>query len=180
MEALRAGILLVSEPFLGDPNFHRTVILIVEHNENGTLGFVLNQKTALTVVDLFEDFDCLDPVHIGGPVGRDTFHYIHNLEHLQGAQEICKDVYWGGDFDMLQVLLSDEKPADVKVKFFAGYSGWSEGQLQSEIEAKSWIVVPGSNKSVFLDELEMWRTVLRDEGGDLGWMSNAPDDVSLN
>lgn len=175
-----AGRLLVSEPFLEDPNFHRTVIQLVEHNENGSLGFVLNHVTVLNVRDLFEDFDCSQPVYLGGPVGRNTFHYLHTLDSLEGATEILPGLYWGGDFEMLKFMYQEGlMPAD-QIRFFAGYSGWGEAQLVAEMDAQSWIVAPGEVHYVFDNDKELWKHVLSGLGGEFRWLSNAPEDVRLN
>lgn len=174
------GKILISEPFLPDPNFFRTVILLVEHNQAGTLGFVLNQETELLVSDLFGDFASDAAVYLGGPVAQDTFHYIHNIGSLKGAVEVLPGLYWGGDFEQLQFFLAEVLIPDLRIRYFAGYSGWSVGQLDGEIAQKSWIVGDCNADLAFLEDAEMWRTALKVEGGKLSWMSNAPEDISLN
>ncbi len=177
---LQAGSILVSEPYLMDPNFHRTVILLVEHNEHGSLGYVLTHQTAMAVNDLFEDFDCDNPVFLGGPVGQNTFHFLHTLSNLEGAREILPGLYWGGDFEMLQFYFNEGLLKDEKVKFFVGYSGWGDGQIEAELEQKSWIVANGKADYVFSDDVFLWKHILQSLGGQFKWLSNAPEDLSLN
>ena len=91
----RRGKLLISEPFLGDPFFKRSVILLSEHTREGTVGFILNKPTEIPINDIIEDFPEFDVrVHFGGPVQKDTLHYIHRLGNkLKGSKEIIKGVY---------------------------------------------------------------------------------------
>lgn len=176
----KKGSLLLSEPFLPDPNFRRTVILIAEHNEGGTVGYVLNHPTVLTVSDLFEEFQSTEPVFLGGPVGHDTFHFLHTHAGLPGAGEVLPGVYWGGDFEQLQFFHHSGIMKSYNVRYFAGYSGWGAGQLEAEIAEKSWIVIPGIPELVFSDSEDLWKRTLGEFGGSFSWMNNAPDDVSLN
>jgi putative transcriptional regulator len=165
---------------LEDPNFHRTVILLIEHGEEGSLGFVLTHDMSLSVQDIFEDFECDEKVYLGGPVAKNTFHYLHTISHLEGAKEILPGLFWGGDFEMLQFYFREGMLKDEKVKYFAGYSGWGDGQLEGEIEMKSWIVAPGKSEYVFNHDELLWKHILQALGGEYKWLSNAPDDVQLN
>lgn len=174
------GCFLVSEPFLPDPDFYRTVILVAEHNEAGTVGYVLNHETVLTVSDLFDDFPSESKVYLGGPVGQNSFHYLHGIEGLPEAGGVLPGLYWGGDFNQLKFLMESGLVNDHQIRFFAGYSGWGAGQLEQEIEQKSWIVVEGNADLVFMSGEDMWKQVLADHGGKFSWMSNAPGDVNLN
>jgi putative transcriptional regulator len=175
------GHILIAEPFLADPNFHRSAVLITEYNAQGSVGFVLNQKTVLTVADLFDDIDITDAVYLGGPVRQDSFHFIHNNSALADAIPIRPGLYWGGNFDHLISLYHEELlPAEFQVRYFAGYSGWAPGQMQDEIEQKSWIVIDAPPSMAFMPEEDMWKALLKSFGGQLSWMSNAPSDLSLN
>ncbi|MCC7299414.1 MAG: YqgE/AlgH family protein [Bacteroidia bacterium] len=174
------GSFLISEPFLPDPHFNRTVVLLADHNESGTIGFVLNQKTVLSVSDLFDELDIVEPVFLGGPVGQDSFHYLHQISQLEGAVSVLPGLYWGGDFEQLKVLVNTGIVQANEIRFYLGYSGWGPDQLIGEIDAKSWIVTKGTASLVFEDHQELWKTALQQHGGNLSWMSNAPDDVQLN
>src|SRR5215204_6333021 len=96
------GRLLISEPFLPDPNFERTVVLLCEHNAEGSFGFVLNKPSAIKVNEVMEDFSNFDTVvFVGGPVQQDTLHFIHRNVNIENAIDIAENIYWGGDFESL-------------------------------------------------------------------------------
>ncbi|MBS3913325.1 MAG: YqgE/AlgH family protein [Bacteroidetes bacterium] len=174
------GKILVSEPFLEDPNFRRTVIVIVDHGTEGTVGYVLNHETVLRVADLFDDFESEEPVFLGGPVGQNSFHYLHNIENLEGTTKIMNGVFWGGDFEQLQYFLKEDLSGEIQIRFFAGYSGWAPEQLGNEIELKSWIVAEGMESDIFGNPNSLWKRILGRLGGEFAWLGNAPDDVHLN
>lgn len=177
------GKILVSEPYLPDPNFERSIVLLCEHNESGSFGFVLNKPSLASLNDVMEGLETLNvPLFVGGPVQQDTLHYLHRCEELAGATQIADDVYWGGDFENLKFLIDTQQLNQKDIKFFLGYSGWSEGQLNAELEADSWIV---SNR--FDGELvfetnpkEMWKKSLESMGGRFSIYSNYPEDPRMN
>lgn len=174
---------MVSEPYLPDPNFERSIVLLCEHNESGSFGFVLNKPSLALLNDVMEGLETLNvPLFVGGPVQQDTLHYLHRCDEVAGATQIAEDVYWGGDFDNLKFLINSQQINQKDIKFFLGYSGWSEGQLNAELEADSWIV---SNK--FDGELvfetnpkEMWKKSLESMGGRFSIYSNYPEDPRMN
>jgi len=178
-----AGILLIADPFLKDPNFLRTVVLICDHKEEGSFGFVLNREYENTLDELIpqlEDFKF--PVYYGGPVQIDTLHFLHQYpEAIPGSFEICKGIYWGGDFDMVVDLIKNKKIQPNKIRFFVGYSGWSNGQLVSELNEKSWLTVKAIRKLVFHKKVdEIWKDSLKHLGGDFEMLINFPIDPQLN
>lgn len=177
------GRLLVSEPFLPDPNFERTIVLLCEHNDEGSFGFVLNKQSLVQISDVMGDLtDFSAPVYMGGPVQQDTLHYIHRLPDLKDAIRITDEIYWGGDFEKLTFLLNTKQVDPQDVKFFLGYSGWSAGQLELELEADSWIVNDQTSELlVFETNTElMWREALKNMGGRFSVYSNYPVDPSMN
>lgn len=181
--SLAPGRFLISEPFMQDKNFQRTVIFLVDHNEMGSLGFVLNRKLEMSVDQLIEDFPhFLAPVFMGGPVEQNTLHYIHRLgEEIEGSLEIQEGVYWGGDFEDLRtkVRLGLARVSDVL--FFIGYSGWAPGQLEQELTQDSWIIAQETAQFVFQDDYtDLWRQILRNMGPNFQAISNYPIDPSLN
>ncbi|MEO5943872.1 MAG: YqgE/AlgH family protein, partial [Ferruginibacter sp.] len=145
------GILLIADPFLKDPNFMRTVVLICRHNdEEGTFGFTLNKMYHQTLDELIPELAGFElPIYLGGPVQIDTLHYLHQYhELLPDSQKVTEDVYWGGDFETLKILIKNKEIDLQKIKFFLGYSGWSKGQLNDEIEEKTWLTVKGNSKII--------------------------------
>ncbi|HAS40789.1 MAG TPA: hypothetical protein DCS93_09935 [Microscillaceae bacterium] len=182
-QSVKKGDLLIAEPFLGDRNFERSVVLLCEHNEEGSFGFVLNQKANVMLKDVLEEDFLLDiPLYVGGPVQQNTLHFIHRTPHLfEGASEVAKDIYWGGDYEQLKTYLNLGQLQESDIRFFIGYSGWGEGQLEHELGQNSWVVSPSDSKFIFdSDPQQFWRGVLRKMGGKYKVMSHYPTDPRLN
>ncbi len=177
------GRLLISEPFLPDPNFERTVVLLCEHNEDGSFGFVLNKMSTVNLDDIIEDINNFDePVLVGGPVQQDTLHFVHKADYIEGGVALGNGLYWGGNFEQLMVLIDSKEIKKNDFKFFIGYSGWGAGQLQEELDANSWIVTPNvTTDLVFNQDIDkLWKTVLKELGGRYNVYSNYPTDPRLN
>jgi putative transcriptional regulator len=177
------GRLLISEPFLPDPNFERTVVLLCEHNDDGSFGFVLNKPSVIKVNEVMEDFGNFESVvFVGGPVQQDTLHFIHRNVVIENAVEIVDAIHWGGDFESL-ISRYDTKQIDHKdIRFFLGYSGWGPGQLELELEQESWIVCDYvTNQLLFdTDPDQLWRKALDSMGGRFSVYSNYPVDPRMN
>lgn len=177
------GRLLISEPFLPDPNFVRTVVLLCEHNDEGSFGFVLNRVADVKASDILEDLSKLDhPVFIGGPVQQDTLHFIHCSAAIEGGEPVAEGIYWGGSFEQVTFLADTGQLRPEEIRFFLGYSGWGPGQLQEELEQDTWIVCDYvTEELLFHTEPDlMWRKALKDMGGKYSVFANYPLDPSLN
>ncbi|MBL0232140.1 MAG: YqgE/AlgH family protein [Chitinophagaceae bacterium] len=177
------GILLIADPFLKDPNFLRTVVILCEKNEEGAVGFVLNRQYEHTLDELLPDLEGHDfPVYFGGPVQPETIHMLHQCpDQIPGGQEILEGVYWGGDFEAVIDLLHKGELEKDRIRFFLGYSGWSVGQLEEEIEEKSWLTVEADPQLIFhADSDTIWKASLHKLGGDYEMMANFPIDPQLN
>lgn len=177
------GRLLLSEPYLADPNFERTTVLLTEHNDTGSVGFILNKPSDSRVGEIMEDLKGLDSrIFIGGPVEQDTLHYIHRITTLTDSIEIQPGLFWGGNFDQLISMIDTHQVLTTDIKFFLGYSGWSPGQLDEELKIESWIVSDlASEQLVFeTDPEQMWKQALRDLGGRFTVYSNYPADPRMN
>jgi putative transcriptional regulator len=177
------GILLIADPFLKDPHFLRTVILLCDHNNEGSFGFVLNKKLDQTLDKLLIDFDGFElPVYFGGPVQTDSIHFVHQYPDLiPDAQKVSNDIYWGGNFETAKVLLKNNSINTNKIKFFLGYSGWGNQQLDFELDEKSWLTVAATKKLVFNTSPEnVWKGGLQQMGGDYEQLINYPLDPKLN
>jgi len=178
-----SGKLLISEPFMLDPNFKRSVILLTEHNEKGSVGFVLNQKSNFILSDLVEGFEGLEyQVYTGGPVAHDTLHFLHAMgDYLSDGVEVAPGIFWGGNFETLKILLTKNLIPEDKIKFFMGYAGWGTGQLENEIEHNSWLVSSTKASFVFSDsEKELWGKTVQDMGSKYSIMVNFPENPNLN
>lgn len=177
------GRILVSEPFLPDPNFERTIVLLCEHNDEGSMGFVLNKPSQAEIGDVIEALEDLSStVLVGGPVQQDTLHYLHRCAGLENAIHIIDDIYWGGDFDNLKSLIHTKQIHSKDIKFFLGYSGWSAGQLQAELEVDSWIVSDKFDTKLIFETQpqDMWRQALERMGGRFSVYSKYPVDPTMN
>ncbi len=177
------GRLLISEPYLPDPNFERTIILLCENNDEGSFGFVLNKPSLVKVSEVMEEVKGYDlPALVGGPVQQDTLHYLHRNPALEDSIEIAPGIYWGGNFENL-LLMMDTRQMDHKdIKFFLGYSGWTAGQLEEELEQDSWIVSDKVSEELIFDTPpeSMWKKTLTIMGGRFSIYSNYPTDPRLN
>lgn len=177
------GGLLLSEPYLADPNFERTTILLTEHNDEGSVGFILNKPAESRVNEVMEDLKMFDArIFIGGPVEQDTLHYVHRINSLADSIELHPGLFWGGNFDQLLSMVDTHQIGATDIKFFLGYSGWSAGQLEDELKVDSWIVSDQvSEELVFETEPEMmWKKAMRGLGGRFSVYSNYPADPRMN
>ena len=176
------GTLLISEPFMRDPTFLRTVILLVEKNKLGTVGFVLNQKLKMSVSEVLENTAMVNVLFNGGPVARDTLHFLFRGEHpVKDAMPVIPGLYWGGDFNELieKVNAGNISPQDIR--FFVGYSGWEPGQLEAELEDNTWVVAEADVKTVFgMEEQKLWKNSMKSLGGEYALLANSPIDPKLN
>lgn len=179
-----AGRLLISEPFMLDPNFKRSVILLTEITEDGAIGFILNHAGEFLLGDILPEVAYSEmPVFTGGPVGNNTLHFIHCCpDKIEGGIEIAKGIYWGGDFEIVKTLISSYQLNWTEIRFFMGYSGWSAKQLENEIKEDSWIVAEiKSNDSIFThNEENLWRESVIGLGQRYAHIANFPEDPGLN
>jgi putative transcriptional regulator len=179
----KTGRLLISEPFMQDPYFKRSVVLLTEHSESGSFGLILNKPIPMYLHEAIENAPAFDSkLGLGGPVQKETLHYLHQLgNRIPNSTEVMNGVYWGGDFEVIKTLIlaGELKPGDIRL--FVGYAGWAEGQLDSEMEGKSWIVAHANKDLLFTPEPEkLWSTILEGMGEPYAFMVNMPEDPRLN
>ncbi|WP_214071107.1 YqgE/AlgH family protein [Mucilaginibacter sp. dw_454] len=182
--AAAAGRLLISEPFMMDPNFKRSVILLTEYAESGAMGFILNHQSEYMLGDVLPDISYSEiPVYVGGPVAANTLHFIHCVpDKIEGGIEICEGVFWGGDFETIKELINTYQLNENEVKFFMGYSGWTPSQLDEELKENSWIVAERcSAETLFVgSEHNMWKEVVISLGNRYAHIANFPENPQLN
>ncbi len=180
---LKAGTLLVAEPYLPDASFHRKVVLLCEHSQSHSFGLVLNQKHD-TVLDSMIGGESIEeiPLFSGGPVDPTIMQFLHRRPDLiPGGVEICKNLYWAGDFDKAIQAIVNREIGFEDIKFYIGYSGWDAGQLEREMTTNSWHLAKANSNYVFdTPYQELWRKVLFDKGGDYRVLSTYPEDPSWN
>jgi putative transcriptional regulator len=179
-----AGRLLISEPFMMDPNFKRSVIILTEFSADGAMGFILNHHGEYMLGDVLPDVSYSEmPVYEGGPVGKNTLHFIHRApEKIDGGIEIASGVFWGGDFEQIKKLVSNYQLNETEIKFFAGYSGWTPQQLDEEIAADSWIVTDKFAPETLFEgeEHNLWKDVIKGLGNRYAHIANFPENPALN
>lgn len=178
------GLLLVAEPsIIGDISFNRSVILLADYNPNGSVGFILNKPLEYNLKDFIPEIDSTIPVYNGGPVEQDNLYFIHKVpELIPNSIEISNGIYWGGDFKEIISLLQENKIAESEIRFFLGYSGWSDNQLKEELEVNSWVITQNDYKNNILEKksLNFWKEKMIELGGDYLIWSNAPENPSYN
>lgn len=177
------GDLLISQPFMQDDNFGRTVVFICEHSEEGSFGFVINKKAELKFDEVIEvNGPFSKEVFIGGPVEQNTLHFLHKIPHDIEGVDVRGGIYWSGDYEALFSKIDAGTLNEEDVVFFLGYSGWSAGQLEKELEKGSWIVYKNTSKQEIFgaDHEQLWQEVLKKMGGKYGVFANYPVDPSLN
>jgi putative transcriptional regulator len=183
MENIVNGTILIADPFLKDPNFMRTTVFICEHETAGTFGFVLNRKEDILIGDLLSDLENCDfPVYYGGPVQIDSMHFLHQCpELISGGLEITEGIFWGGNFEQVTALIKSGELKQNQIRFFLGYSGWGEGQLENELKEKSWLTTRGNKKLVFHRNInEIWQDAIKQIGGEYEQIIHYPIDPQLN
>lgn len=177
------GKILIANPFLKDPNFFRSVVLLCEYRDEGSFGFIFNKLFTQTLDELMPDTTIKKlPVYFGGPVQLDTIHFLHSVPDLiEGGFKILPDIYWGGDFERAVELLNMGMIDAGQIKMFIGYSGWDKGQLDGELKEDSWIISKGTKELIF-DEMDknIWSQSLREMGDGYAPIANYPPDPSLN
>ncbi|GLU44956.1 YqgE/AlgH family protein [Allomuricauda sp. NBRC 101325] len=180
----KKGNLLVAEPSLtGDVSFNRSVVLIAEHNHEGSVGFILNKPLDYTISDLVSEITIPFQVFNGGPVEQDNLYFIHKVPHLiENSIEISDGIFWGGNFDRTVELINSGTISQQDIRFFLGYSGWGSQQLDQELSSKSWVVVQNEYESSILEKsaIAFWKEKMVELGGDYLLWSNAPENPSLN
>ncbi|MES2589495.1 MAG: YqgE/AlgH family protein [Bacteroidota bacterium] len=178
------GRILLSDPFIGDEYFERAVVYICEHSKDGSFGFVLNNYIDVNLHQLNENFPYFDiKMSVGGPVEKETMYFMHTFgADIDDSLEISHGIYIGGDFKQLYNYLKKEHLEDLKIRFFLGYSGWTAGQLKSEIKDNVWIVANIDTQAEVMDtdEPNMWKYFMNKLGPKYKLMSDFPIDPSEN
>ena len=180
----KKGHLLIAEPStIGDLSFNRSVILLADHNDEGSVGFILNKPLGYTIHDLIPEIRGNFKIYNGGPVEQDNLYFIHNIpELIPDSIEISNGIYWGGDFESTKDLINKGLIKRTNIRFFLGYTGWEAHQLDEELEDNSWIVSENSynNKIIGKSSTSFWKEKIMELGGDYLIWSNAPENPALN
>lgn len=179
--APKLGLALISEPLSDDNYFGRSVVLLTEHGDKGSVGFVLNKESEYVLSDLLPELDCEYQVYKGGPVELNSLHYIHTLEAINNSVKIKEGLFWGGDFEQLKDLLKLNLIKESQVQFFLGYSGWVSEQLEHELKNNYWVVAELNTEEMFFNKTELfWKTKLKQMGEKYRIWLNVPENPNLN
>ncbi len=183
-ERLEKGQLLIAEPsIIGDLSFNRSVILLADHNHEGSVGFILNKPLEYTINDLIPDIEASFKIYNGGPVEQDNLYFIHTIPNLiTESIEISNGIFWGGDFELTKSLINEGKINKEDIRFFLGYTGWSANQLEDELKENSWIMTTNNYNSSILEKSssQFWKEKIIELGGEYLIWSNAPENPILN
>jgi putative transcriptional regulator len=177
------GTLLISEPFLKDYYFRRSVVLLAEHDDTGSFGLIINKPLDIKLNEVIKDFPNFDSnVYIGGPVKTDNLFVIHTLgDKISNSSKIMEGLYWGGDIDMIKAMIEEKKIRENQIRFYIGYSGWEADQLSREMKENSWVVAKlKSDKILHESPTEMWKNILKSMGEDYSVWINYPLDPLMN
>ena len=184
MKALRPGLFLVAEPAMPDPNFKRSVILICDHSDEGTVGLVVNKPTGLQLASVMDEPVSLDnQLFIGGPVQPDTLGFIHTYPNeVEMCLPLTDEMAFGGKFYEIAARIEEGSLDSGRFRFFSGYAGWSSGQLADEIAAGSWLMTRARRSDVFhYPSDRLWRDLLLMHGTqEMSLWANFPDDPQMN
>ena len=179
----KKGRILISEPFLEDEYFKRSIILVCEHNNEGAFGFILNNMMKIELNELIEGVE-IDGFNmsLGGPVQTSNLYYVHTIANeLPGSAEILPGLWVGGDFEILKQRILLKQISDHQIRFFLGYSGWSPNQLEEEMNQGAWFVSELEAKEIMhANRKKSWNEVLAKMGGKFGMISNFPENPELN
>tara|TARA_B100000767_G_C19761487_1_gene535348 strand:+ start:415 stop:999 length:585 start_codon:yes stop_codon:yes gene_type:complete len=183
-EKPQKGSVLISDPFLNDPYFGRSVVVLCEHNEEGTFGFVLNNFAEIDLHKIDSNFPDINArIGFGGPVSKDSLFFIHSLGvEISNSLQIQENLFYGGDFDQICRVLEKTPKARKKIRFFIGYSGWDLEQLDAELKEKSWITVNNVDHELILDTTldDLWKKALEMQQGKFKMISKFPNNPSDN
>lgn len=181
---MEQGHILIADPSVfGDQYFHRSIVLIAEKRSSGILGFILNKPLAYNVNEIIPEITSDHRLYYGGPVKEDNLFMFHNAGDLvTGSNKINDKLFWGGDIDEVIKLVKEGILTKNNIRFFLGYSGWSNNQLEEEVNSNSWIVIknPLKDKILSIDPETLWKNQLRALGGKYLIWSNTPENPFQN
>ena len=174
------GKILISEPFLRDATFGRSVVLLIDHTEEGSMGLIINKQLPIFVNDIIKEFKYIEniPLYKGGPIATDTLFYLHTLADIPGAIPISKGLYLNGDFDEIKKYILQGNKVD---RYILGYSGWESEQLSTELKENTWLVSKEENAYLMNgDTKDMWKQALEKLGSKYETWSRFPQVPTFN
>jgi len=180
------GSFLIANPVLPDPNFSRTVVLMCNHDEQGSFGLVVNRKADLDATEILQSINFPGSaeyeLYVGGPVSPAQMFYLYrSTKEIMGADHVCEDIFVGMRLDMLSEVVESVNDPKRDIRFYVGYSGWGAGQLAGEMERKSWLTCDAKSEFVFHeDESKIWAGAVKSLGEEYEYLLNAPVNPQWN
>lgn len=177
------GRILIAEPLMDEFYFGRSVVLLIEHNEEGSFGLVMNKPSGSAFNEVVNDFPPFEaPIYIGGPVETDSLFFIHTrANEIPESTEIMPGLYWGGDLETLREMMMLGLINNGELRFFLGYSGWAPKQLEVELKRNSWVVSETNTRSLFhTPASNMWNHCLQRMGPEYDIWRKFPVNPDLN
>jgi putative transcriptional regulator len=177
------GKILISEPFLPDTFFNRSVVYLTDHNPEGSVGFILNKKLDIKICDAVSGFEGWNEnLNMGGPVAPDTLHYLHSLgELIPKSVQVDKGIWWGGDIDAIREMIRKGSIKTNQIRFFLGYSGWSAGQLERELKENSWMIARVKSETIMSSRgPDSWKRLLRSFKNKYRMWADFPESPEMN
>jgi putative transcriptional regulator len=178
------GRFLVASPHLSDPNFYKSVVLMIKHDDDGAFGLILNRPTTNTVGEIWravieQDLECEQPIYLGGPVSGPLV-CLHRMKSCAEA-EVLRGVYFSAHkVQLLKVVSQTAKP----FRLFSGYAGWAGGQLEGELHVGGWLSSRATKDLIFQDSETLWDQVVRTIGDEILGPAiktrHVPENPSLN
>ena len=181
---IKKGKILIADPsIIGDISFNRSIILLADHNNEGSIGFILNKPLDYCLGDLIPEIESNLPIYNGGPVQQDNLYFIHKVaELIPESIEISEGLFWSGNFEQVSKLVAEEKINENDIRFFLGYSGWEANQLSSELKGNTWILSENTHRNNIIKVVDtaFWKNKMLALGGEYSIWSNAPEHPSHN
>jgi putative transcriptional regulator len=177
------GKLLISEPALIDNYFKQSIVLLAEHDDEGSFGLIINKPVDVMFNEIIKQFPPFEaPVYLGGPVKTDSLFVLHTLGNkIENSLEISKGLYWGGDIDIIKELISTKQVGPDDMRFYLGFASWAPKQLDNEMNEKSWLVMNANLSHVFEhDPKHLWGKIMKSFGEDYAIWANFPGDPIMN
>jgi putative transcriptional regulator len=178
-----SGRILVSEPSLTDRFFAHSVVLLAEHDTEGSFGLIINKPSEIRLSQITDEFPGFDPnLYLGGPVKVENLYFIHTKgEEVEGSLKIMDGLYWGGNVKQIKEMIQTKHLTENDIRFFIGYSGWQPSQLERELSENAWLVLNASVDEVLKVKSEsVWRKILISMGDEYAPWVNYPEDPQLN
>ncbi len=178
----KKGRILIAEPFLPGSYFNRSIVFLVEHNNEGSVGLILNKPVDFPVDEFYKEFpNYKHKIYMGGPVNIESVYFMHTLgESIPGSIHVIDNIFWGGDFNYLKKMINSGAADHKQVRFFLGYSGWDSDQLQEELDEDSWLVSDIDAEMVMRAGEKMWKEMVKQVGGRYILWENYPENPSMN